>query len=135
MVKRLLALAGLVLLAAGCGASQQHRISEAIRESPFTESARSQRLTIQVSQIRVAQSDPDWATALVSAHDSRGREAISPERAILQRDGTWSVVRLGGEVPYPSCEQTPQAVIEELFAGWCFIARGELRRIGRRSLG
>ena len=60
---------------------------------------------------------------------------LSPERAILQRVGTWSVVRLGGEVPYPSCEQTPQAVIEELFGGWCFIARGELRRIGSRSLG
>jgi len=134
-VKRLLALAGLLLLAAGCGASQQHRIAQAIRSSPYTEPARSERLTIQVSQIRIAHSDPNWATALVSAQDSRGREAISPERAILQRVGTWSVVRLGGEVPYPSCEQTPQAVIEELFGGWCFIARGELRRIGSRSLG
>ncbi len=30
---------------------------------------------------------------------------------------------------YPSCVQTPRAVVLELFGGWCFGARGALKRL------
>ena len=128
-MKPVLALAALLLLVAGCGPSQQDRIRSAIRSSPDTRFARSEGLTVQVSQISIAHSDPHFATALVRAYDRRGHETVTGGLAILHRTDRWHVVDVGTAVVYPSCDQTPRAVVTELFAGWCYGARGALRRL------
>ncbi len=128
-MKPLLALPLLLLLATACGSSQQTRIRDAIRSSPDTRYVRSEGLKVQVSRIRIAQSDPRWATALVDAYDRQGRDAVTGALAILQRTDRWHVVELGTAVVYPSCVQTPRPVVLELFAGWCYGARGALSRL------
>jgi hypothetical protein len=128
-VKPVLALAALLLLAAGCGPSQQDRIRSAIRSSPDTQAVRSEGLTVQVSQIQIAHSDPHFATALVRSYDRQGREAVTEALAILHRTDRWRVVELGSAMVYLSCDQTPRAVIMELFAGWCYGARGSVKRL------
>jgi hypothetical protein len=128
-VKHVFVLAGLLLLATGCGATPQDGIRAAIRSSPDTETVRSQGLTLQVSQIRVAQSDAHFATATVHAYDPRGHRTVNEAFAILRRTDRWHVVELGTAVVYLSCDQTPRPVVMELFGGWCFGARGALNRL------
>jgi len=108
-VRSLFALAGLLLLATGCGASQRSLIAAAVR---------SERPAARVSQIRIAHSDPRYATA-------RAGSAF----VFLDRSDRWRVVEIGADVQYPSCVQTPRAVVRELFGGWCFGARGALTRL------
>ena len=114
----------LLLLAAGCGSSQQDRIRTAIRSSPDTHGAR-----LRVSEIRIAHSDPRFATAVVRTYDRQGHEAVTGALVILHRTGRWRVVELGTAQVYLSCDQTPRAVLMELFDGWCFGARGAVSRL------
>ena len=123
-MKPVLALAVLLLLAAGCGSSQQDRIRAAIRSSPDRQGVR-----LGVSQIRIARSDPRFATALVRPYDRKGHEAVTGKLAVLERTDRWRVVEIGTPAAYLSCVQTPHAVLVELFDGWCFGARGAVSRL------
>ncbi len=71
-----------------------------------------------MSDIRIARSDPRFATAL-----------LDTTLVYLHRTDRWHVVDFGTGVVYASCLQTPRAVVMELFAGWCFGARGALTRL------
>jgi hypothetical protein len=116
-VRCALALA-LALFVVGCGTSQQAGIRKAIRSSPGLSAVRAQRPSSTVTDIRIAHSDPRFATAL-----------FDTTLVYLHRTDRWHVVDVGTTVVYASCLQTPRGVVMELFAGWCFGARGALTRL------
>jgi hypothetical protein len=116
-VRCALALA-LALFVVGCGTSEQAGIRKAIRSSPELSAIRAQRPRSAVSDIRIARSDPRFATAL-----------LDTTLVYLRRADGWHVVDFGTTVVYASCRQTPRRVVMELFGGWCFGARGALTRL------
>ncbi len=128
-MKPLFALAVLLLLVTGCGARPEDAIQHAIRASPEVRNVPGDRLIIDVWRIRIARSDPHFATALVRARDHGGRQVVDTAFVYLRRTDRWRVVGLGTAMVYPSCAQTPRPVVIELFGGWCFGARGALSRL------